>query len=72
MSFRVEAKRLAHTSGWAASRAHTHPNRLAPHFFAATGKDARRQHRHSTPDVAKMRTYDDTFSGQKIYPGKVR
>ena len=33
-----------------------------------TGKNT---HRYCIT-TAKMRTYDDTFSGQKIYPGKVR
>jgi len=33
--------------------------------------DDQRLYRTSTT-VATMRTYDDTFSGQKIYPGKVR
>ena len=28
--------------------------------------------RISNSQLFKMRTYDDTFSGQKIYPGKVR
>jgi len=27
---------------------------------------------HDNAVIANMRTYDDTFSGQKIYPGKVR
>jgi len=27
---------------------------------------------HDNATIANMRTYDDTFSGQKIYPGKVR
>merc|ERR1712087_952858 len=33
------------------------------------GNDDQRLYRTSTT-VATMRTYDDTFSGQKIYPGK--
>lgn len=41
-------------------------------FATNTGKEAGHDTNHTPSDVAKMRTYDDTFSGQKIYPGKVR
>lgn len=41
----------------------------APTRADADGRQSRKDNYDNTPN---MRTYDDTFSGQRIYPGKVR
>jgi hypothetical protein len=60
--------KLLNASGLADSPGHT--NSKIPTISRPT-TIPRLTHRYHA-NTANMRTYDDSFSGQKIYPGKVR